>query len=77
YPRWARERGYEGVVGVHFVIQPDGNVADIKVVRPCHCDILNKAACEAIKKAAPFNPRPDELMGKEMAMELDVGFRLE
>lgn len=77
YPRWARQRGYEGVVGVQFVIKPDGNVIGVKVVRPCHCDILNKAACEAIMKAAPFHPRPKELEGKEMAMEVDIGFRLE
>lgn len=77
YPRWARQRGYEGVVGVQFVIQPDGNVVGVKIVRPCHCDILNKAACEAIMKAAPFYPRPKEIEGVEMAMEVDIGFRLE
>lgn len=77
YPKWARDRGYEGVVGVSFVIKPDGNVIGIKVVRPCHCEVLNKAACEAIMKAAPFNPRPKEIDGMEMAMEIDIGFRLE
>ena len=77
YPRWARQRGYEGVVGVKFTIQPDGSVNDVKVTKPCHCDVLNKAACEAIMKAAPFNPRPDELNGKEMAMEIDISFKLE
>mgnify|MGYP001575140973 CR=1 FL=1 len=77
YPRWARQRGHEGTVGVKFVIQPDGSVNDVHVVKPCHCDVLNKAACEAIMKAAPFNPRPDELKGKEMAMEIDIGFKLE
>lgn len=77
YPRWARQRGYEGVVGVQFVIKPDGNIIGIKVVRPCHCDILNKAACEAIMKAAPFSPRPKEMENNEMAMEVNIGFRLE
>ena len=77
YPRWARQKGYEGVVGVHFTIQPDGNVVGIKVVRPCHCEILNKAACEAIKKAAPFSPMPKDMENQEMAMEVDIGFRLE
>ncbi|MBI5875205.1 MAG: energy transducer TonB [Deltaproteobacteria bacterium] len=77
YPRWARQRGYEGVVGVQFVIKPDGNVIGVKVVRPCHCDILNKAACEAIMKAAPFSPRPKEMENKEMAMDINIGFRLE
>ncbi len=77
YPRWARERGFEGVVGVRFTLLPDGGVTDIKVVRPCHCEILNKAACEAIMKAAPFNPRPVDVADKEMAMEVDISYRLD
>ncbi|MBI5892948.1 MAG: energy transducer TonB [Deltaproteobacteria bacterium] len=77
YPRWARQRGFEGVVGVKFTIQPDGSVNDVKVAKPCHCDVLNKAACEAIMKAAPFNPKPNELGNKEIAMEIDISFKLE
>jgi protein TonB len=77
YPRWARERGFEGVVGVRFVINPDGTVDEVKVVRPCHCEVLNRAACESIKKASPFGPLPPGSEGKEIAMEIDIGFRLE
>ncbi|MBI5587477.1 MAG: energy transducer TonB [Deltaproteobacteria bacterium] len=77
YPRWARERGFEGMVGVRFVITPDGTVDEITIVRPCHCEALNRAACESIKKAAPFGPRPSSLEGKKLAMEVDIGFRLE
>lgn len=77
YPRWARERGFEGVVGVRFVISPDGTVDEVKVVRPCHCEVLNRAACESIKKAAPFGPLPAALEGKKLAMEIDIGFMLE
>jgi len=77
YPRWARERGFEGVVGVRFVVHPDGGVSDVTIVRPCHCEVLNKAACEAIMKAAPFNPRPLEVADKEMAMEVDISYRLD
>lgn len=77
YPMWARKRGYEGVVGVKFIIQPDGNVKDVNVIKPCHCDVLNKAACEAIIKAAPFNPKPKDIENKEMAMEIDISFKLE
>lgn len=77
YPMWARKRGFEGVVGVKFTIQPDGSVKDVNVVKPCHCDVLNKAACEAIMKAAPFNPKPKDIEGKEMPMEIDISFKLE
>ncbi|HKZ47117.1 MAG TPA: TonB family protein [Thermodesulfobacteriota bacterium] len=77
YPRWARERGYEGIVGVQFLILPDGNITNVKIVRPCHCEVLNSAAREAIMKAAPFSPRPNDIEDKEIAMEIDIGFRLE
>lgn len=77
YPRWARERGFEGVVGVRFVVNPDGGVSDVTIVRPCHCEVLNKAACEAIMKAAPFNPRPVDVADREMAMEVDISYRLD
>lgn len=77
YPGSARKEGYQGTVGVRFVLLPDGNVRDIKVVRPLPYETLNSAACEAIKRAAPFRPRPKELEGKEMAMEIDIIFRLE
>jgi hypothetical protein len=36
-----------------------------------------KAACETIMKAAPFSPRPNDIEDKEIAMEIDIGFRLE
>ncbi|MBI1911463.1 MAG: energy transducer TonB [Deltaproteobacteria bacterium] len=76
YPQWARKRGYEGIVGVKFNILPDGSVSEVKVVRPCHCEALNKAACEAIENAAPF-PRPKSLENnKQLAMDIDIGFRL-
>ncbi len=77
YPRWAREKGFEGVVGVRFVVHPDGGVSDVTIVRPCHCEVLNKAACEAIMKAAPFNPRPVDVADREMAMEVDISYRLD
>jgi protein TonB len=77
YPRWARERGFEGVVGIRFVVTPEGAVEDVKIVRPCHCEILNKAACEAIMKAAPFHPKPKELEAKKMPMEIDISYRLD
>ncbi len=72
YPFFARQRGYEGVVGVRFKVAPDGSVKDVEVASPCHCDALNKAACEAVKRAAPL-PAPQETI----AMEVILSYRLE
>ncbi|MBI3812943.1 MAG: TonB family protein [Nitrospinae bacterium] len=59
------------------MVTQDGGIGDVKIVRPCHCEILNKAACDAIMKAAPFHPKPKELEAKEMAMEIDISYRLD
>lgn len=77
YPRRARERGLEGIVGIRFLVLPDGGVGDIKIVRPCHREILNNAAYETILKAAPFDHVPKEIKGREMAMEIDINYRLD
>lgn len=77
YPGSARKRGYEGMVGVRFTVLPDGKVHELKIVRPCHCEILNKAACEAIEKAAPFSPRPKSMEDKQITMDIDLMYRLD
>ncbi|GAA9906469.1 hypothetical protein VN0800_07940 [Helicobacter pylori] len=60
YPKMAQIRGIEGEVLVSFVINPDGSVTDIKVVKSNTTDILNHAALEAIKNAAYLFPKPEE-----------------
>ncbi len=60
YPKMAQIRGIEGEVLVSFVINPDGSVTDIKVVKSNTTDILNHAALEAIKSAAYLFPKPEE-----------------
>lgn len=76
YPNWAKQRGYEGNVMVSFKLNPDGSVSDIKVVGPCECDILNKAACESIKRAAPFNGVPI-VESRARDMKVNIGFKLQ
>ncbi|MCK5235705.1 MAG: TonB family protein [Deltaproteobacteria bacterium] len=76
YPRWARKNEYEGTVGVSFKVMSDGTVSEVKVIRPCHFDILNKAACKAVEKAAPFTSVPGGLKGEALAMEIDIDFRM-
>lgn len=75
YPNWARQRGYEGSVLVRFRVLPDGSVRDVAVVRQCASEILNRAACEAVERAAPFSNGPLRPDG-ERVMEVSIGFRL-
>ncbi|WP_104744581.1 energy transducer TonB family protein [Helicobacter acinonychis] len=62
YPKMAQVRGIEGEILVSFVVNIDGSVTDIKVVKSNTTDILNHAALEAIKNAAPLFPKPKEVV---------------
>ncbi|MDH4226729.1 MAG: TonB family protein [Deltaproteobacteria bacterium] len=77
YPRWARERGYEGTVGVSFTVKPDGKVEGVSVNKPCHCNALNVAAVEIVAKAAPFLKRPGALDGRDIPMNVSIAFALD
>jgi protein TonB len=77
YPPSARRAGIEGVVGVRFIILPDGTVEEVTIITPSPHDVLNQSAQDVISKAAPFRPRPREWQGQKLAMELNITFKLE
>jgi len=57
YPPIARKMGWQGRVIVSFVIQPDGLVQDITVVKSCGFKALDQNAIKIIKACLPF-PKP-------------------
>ena len=57
YPQRARRAGWEGKVGVSFVITETGQVAEIRVVESSGHELLDENVIAAIRAAAPF-PRP-------------------
>lgn len=57
YPNTARRRGIQGDVEVSFTVANDGSVIDLKCLGDAK--ILNRSACEAIKKSLPF-PAPEK-----------------
>ncbi len=61
YPLRARLAGYEGEVTVSFVIEADGGVRKIEIVKPSPFPVLNQAAKRTIEQAAPFPPPPRKL----------------
>ncbi len=61
YPLRARLAGYQGDVKVSFVIEADGRVQAVRVVRSSGYALLDKAAQKTIWRAAPFPPPPREL----------------
>ncbi len=60
YPAVARRMGWEGRVVVAFVILPDGDVRDVRVVRGSGFPVLDRSAVNAVRSASPFPHPPAE-----------------
>ena len=54
----ARRQGMQGIVDAEFVINKDGSLKGIKVVRSSGYRILDDAVVDALRLAAPFSPLP-------------------
>lgn len=76
YPDAARERHMEGRTKVRFVITPDGQLSSVKIVKGARHGILNTAAMNAVKAAAPFPRPPVNLFKGPLHVEITIVFEL-
>ncbi|MBF0461394.1 MAG: TonB family protein [Magnetococcales bacterium] len=60
YPPQASRDKLSGNVVVTFIIQRDGNLLDVQVTRSSGAAILDEAVVQAIHKASPFGPFPED-----------------
>ncbi len=56
YPEVARRAGAEGVSTVSFGVLPNGQVHELRIKHTSGNALLDKAALEAVRKAAPLPP---------------------
>lgn len=76
YPAQARENGVSGKALVEFVVDKDGSVTRVTVLRGVSNDI--KAECERILKIMPkWNPGMSGDKPVKVLFTLPIGFRLE
>lgn len=61
YPVEARARGISGTLVLDVAIAHDGNVKEIKLVRPADVVMLNEAATRIVQQASPFEPFPPDI----------------
>lgn len=59
YPDVAARNGWHGKLRIDFVINKDGTVSDIKLVKSSNYPVLDDSAITALKLASPFQPFPD------------------
>ncbi|MGH7362945.1 MAG: energy transducer TonB [Candidatus Methylomirabilales bacterium] len=61
YPLLAQERGFTGKLVIEFAIRQDGRLARLRLADSSGVSILDDAALEAIRKAAPYSPLPEAM----------------
>jgi len=75
YPPAARRRGLAGTVHMEIVIQPDGAVSQVSVLRSSSHQILDEAAVNTIRSLPPL-PFPTDLLPRTLRVRLPVVFEL-
>jgi TonB family C-terminal domain len=73
YPPIARRMGWEGKVLVSFVLEPNGDIRDLKVIKSCGYEVLDKEALDAIRRSYRDFPKPPV----SVVVKLPISFRLE
>ncbi|MFO8049473.1 MAG: energy transducer TonB [Desulfosudaceae bacterium] len=78
YPSRARQKQFQGRVRIRFLITPDGQVSSLKITKRSPHEILDRAALEAVRKAAPLPRPPTNLFAEEkkITVEITVMFEL-
>ncbi|MCA1750463.1 MAG: TonB family protein [Cryomorphaceae bacterium] len=75
YPGIAREAGIQGTVFVAFVVEADGRITEVQVVRSVH-PILDEEAVRVISQMPPWQPGLQHQSPVRVRFTLPVGFRL-
>lgn len=58
YPAEAKRQGLRGVAHVRFTVTSNGGLAGVSLARSAGSRILDEAALDAVRRAAPFPPIP-------------------
>ena len=75
YPTMAIERGIEGRVTVRFVVNKDGYVENVEVIRGVH-ELLDKEAVRVIKSLPRWNPGKQNGVAVAVYYNIPVNFTL-
>lgn len=76
YPTMAVERGIEGRVTVRFVVNKDGYVQDVTVIRGAH-ELLDKEAVRVIQSLPRWNPGKQNGVAVAVYYNVPVNFTLQ
>ena len=75
YPEEAKEKGVQGRVVVNFVVEKDGSITDVKVVRGVD-PLLDEEAVRVVKTMPKWIPGKQSLVPVRVGYVLPVSFKL-
>ncbi len=76
YPVAAQTAGIEGRTGVRMTILKDGQLGKVEITKSSGYEILDKAALQSVRSAAPFPPIPEKVRRDEIQMSITLVFRI-
>jgi protein TonB len=76
YPYAARRTGLQGRLLMRFVINRDGSLAEVKILRSSGSGLLDSEAVRAIRNAAPYPPLPERMNSKRLAITATFEYSL-
>ncbi len=76
YPMLARRRGWEGRVRVSVLVEPDGDLKNIRVVESCGYRVLDEAALDDLREVGRLPEVNTWLEGREISVILPIHYRL-
>ena len=76
YPEIARRRGQEGAVKIAFILDQQGRLKEDRVVNSSGFEVLDSAALQSLKKAAPFPSFPSGVKIQKFSFSLTIRYQL-
>lgn len=76
YPKEAREKGQQGVVMLEFVVEKDGTISTITVLRSA-CEALDEEAIRVVKAMPRWKPGENDGQPCRSYFQLPITFTLE
>lgn len=74
YPKEAVKDMLNGVVLVHLEINRDGSLGEVKVASSSGKDVLDMAALDIVRRAAPFSKVPSRISHTPIRVSTDILF---
>ena len=76
YPQRARQAREQGLAYISFVLKRDGAIREIVLRESSGSTVLDAAALDSIRCAAPFAPFPDVIKESEVKLNVPISFEL-